>query len=71
MEAHAADPGRPDYDAADYLGGAYAEKGGIDPKLRAHAARVMKDDAEVRKQLGKVRVLKGAARTAPKAPAKP
>ena len=55
MEAHAESPTSPNYDAADYLSGAYAEKTGVAPALRAHAAKQMRDDAEVKQQLGKVR----------------
>ena len=60
MEAHQENPTAPDYDAADYMSGAHAKKHGVCPALRAHAARLMKDDAEVKKQLSKVRELRPA-----------
>ena len=54
----AENPTTPDYDAADYLSGQYMEKTGVAPMLRAHAAKQMRDDVEVKKQLGKVRELR-------------
>ena len=59
MEAHADDPTRPDYEAATYITGAYLEQAGVAPNLRSHVAKEMRDAAEVKKQLGKVRELKG------------
>ena len=58
MEAHAENPTQPDYDAAAFITGEYLEKGGVAPELKAHVAKQMRDEAEVRKQLGKVRELK-------------
>ena len=60
MEAQAEPPHHPDYDAAEYMTGANTQKHAVAPELRAHVARQMRDDAEVKKQLAKVRELKGA-----------
>ena len=35
------------------------EKAGVAPELRSHVAKEMRDAAEVKRQLGKVRELKG------------
>ena len=67
MEAHADNPTAPDYDAS-YISGAYMEKAVV-AVLRAHVAREMKAEAEVKKTLTKVRELRPERPKAP--PAKP
>ena len=66
MEAHAESPHQPDYESADYFAGARTEKMGVAPRIEVVRRLQMNDDAEVKKQLTKVREL----RTAPAAKAK-
>ena len=60
-------------DAAAYITGEAEEKMGVAPALRSHVAKEMRDAAEVKKQLGKVRELRtekppvGDGKTNPKA----
>ena len=54
MEAHHEDPIKPDYDSAMYYTEEAHEKTGVSPALKAHVAKQMRGDAEVKKQLGKV-----------------
>ena len=65
MEAHADNPASPDYDAAAYISGAYLEKAVVAPSLRAHVAKEMRAEAEVKTHLGKVRELRGAPKANP------
>ena len=58
MEAHHEDPIKPDYDSAMYFTEEAHEKTGVSPALKSHVAKQMRDDAEVKKQLGKVRELR-------------
>ena len=54
----------PDYDTAEYMIGVSDPRHGVAPELRAHVAKLMRDDAEVKKQLTKVRELRGAPKAA-------
>lgn len=69
MEAHSDNPVQPDYEAADYISGRHRESSGIAAELRTHVARLMRDGAEVKRQIGKVRELRGAAAASKGGPA--
>lgn len=53
MEVDADNPVQPDYEAAEYITGRHRQASGVAPELRSHVARLMKEDAEVKKQLGR------------------
>lgn len=57
------------YEPAKYITGRHRESCGIPPELRFHVMRVMRVYAEVKRQIGKIRELRGAAAVSKGGPA--
>ena len=61
LEAHHHDPLAPNYEAAEAFTSISRSRSGVAPMLAQYVAKVLKDDADVEKQRGKVREMKTAA----------
>mmetsp|Transcript_8309 Transcript_8309/g.18577 ORF Transcript_8309/g.18577 Transcript_8309/m.18577 type:complete len:450 (+) Transcript_8309:263-1612(+) len=69
LDAHNDNPLMPDYSSSEYWLDVSRTKNTVDPTLKAHIARQLKDDTEVKKQLQKSRELRSQTPAAPKAAA--